>query len=186
MTPIIGVMGSSSDAFEDLAEAVAIEVARVDAHLLTGGGSGVMASVAKFYKQIKPTGLVIGILPCVAEGAGEPPVGYPNQWVDIAIQTHLYLSGAQGTSPLSRNHINILSSTAIVALPGGTGTVSEVCLAYRYRRPVMVFHREGESLSGVPEQVRQTYKIAVVAAFLNHHAARSNSAISTPFNRNGP
>ncbi len=169
MKPIIGVMGSSSDAMEPLAEAVAREIARLDVHLLTGGGPGVMASVSKFYKRLKPKGLVIGILPCASEGASEPRFGYPNQWVDIAIQTHLHLSGSQGTTPMSRNHINILSSTAIVALPGGAGTVSEVSLAYQYRRPVVVFHGDGPRLSGVPEQVQQTDDIQRVGAFLREH-----------------
>jgi len=166
MKPIIGVMGSSSDAFESLAEAIAREIARLDAYLLTGGGPGVMASVSRFYKGFKPDGLVIGVLPCLAEGANEPRFGYPNQWVDVAIQTHLHLSGAQGTLPMSRNHINILSSTAIVALPGGAGTASEVSLAHRYRRPIIVFHGDRPRLSDVSEAVCQTGDIEVVAAFL--------------------
>lgn len=169
MKPIIGVMGSSSFAFEPLAEAVAREIARCDAYLLTGGGPGVMASVSKFYKQIKPEGVVLGILPCATEGASKPGFGYPNQWVDIAIQTHLPLSGAQGTSPMSRNHINILSSTAIIALPGGAGTVSEVSLACQYRRPIIVFHGDNAKPSGIPEQVRQTGDIEIVAEFLQEH-----------------
>lgn len=168
-------MGSSSDPFESLAEAVAREIARLDAYLLTGGGPGVMASVSRFYKRFKPDGLVIGVLPCVAEGASEPRFGYPNQWVDVAIQTHLPLSGAQGTSPMSRNHINILSSKAIVALPGSAGTVSEVCLAYQYRRPVIVFHGQRPRLWGVPGQVQQTDQIAVVADFLRKSAALTNA-----------
>jgi uncharacterized protein (TIGR00725 family) len=154
---------------------VARAIAQLDAVLLTGGGPGVMASVSRFYKRFKPDGLVIGILPCVTAGASEPRFGYPNQWVDIAIQTHLPLSGTQGTSPMSRNHINILSSTAIVALPGGAGTVSEVSLACQYRRPIVVFHGDRPRLSGIPEQVHQTDDIEVVADFLREILGNSAS-----------
>jgi len=175
MKSIIGVMGSSSDAFESLAEAIAREIAQLDAVLLTGGGPGVMASVSRFYKRFKPEGLVIGVLPCIAEGASESPSGYPNPWVDVAIQTHLHLSGAQGTLPMSRNHINILSSTAIVALPGSAGTVSEVCLAHHYRRPVIVFHGDWPKLLGVPGQVQQTGHINVVADFLRKSLTNSKA-----------
>ncbi len=59
--------------------------------------------------------------------------------MEIAIATHLPLSGAQGEDPLSRNHINILSADMIVALPGGAGTLSEVRLAQRYRKPLIAW-----------------------------------------------
>jgi predicted Rossmann-fold nucleotide-binding protein len=71
---------------------------------------------------------------------------------------------------MSRNHINILSSTAIIALPGGPGTISEVCLATQYGRPVIVYHGDAQRLSGVPKEVEQTGQIAVVGAFLRKSA----------------
>ncbi len=40
----------------------------------------------------------------------------------------------QGTELSSRNHINILSSDVVVALPGSSGTWSEIQLAIRYVR----------------------------------------------------
>ena len=70
---------------------------------------------------------------------------------------------------MSRNHINVLSSTAVVALPGGAGTVSEVCLAHAYGRPVLVFHGEGGRLAGTPKEVEQTSDINQVADFLEKH-----------------
>jgi hypothetical protein len=78
-----------------------------------------------------------------------PKPGYPNPWVEIPIFTHLPLSGSQGTELLSRNHINVLSSDVIVALPGGPGTVSEVDLAKRYQRPVIAFLRSRNELPGL-------------------------------------
>ena len=171
MTPIVGVMGSGSERHDALAAALAEAIASTRACLLVGGGGGVMSSVAEHYKRLKPEGTVIGVLPCRAEGSAEPPPGYPNPWIDIAIRTHLHLTGARGTDPMSRNHINVLSSTAVVALPGGAGTVSEVCLAHAYGRPVIVFHGGMGELPGTPPAVEQTAKIEGVIDFLKRHAS---------------
>lgn len=84
-------------------------------------------------------GLCLGILPCQGEGEWTPPPGYPNPYVEIPIQTHLWLSGTQGESLASRNSINILSSDAIVVLHGQAGTISEARLAQRAGRPVALF-----------------------------------------------
>ena len=40
--------------------------------------------------------------------------------------------------PDSRNHLNVLTSTIVLALPGGEGTRSEIELAIAYGRPVAV------------------------------------------------
>jgi predicted Rossmann-fold nucleotide-binding protein len=41
---------------------------------------------------------------------------------------------------LSRNHINVLTSDAVLVLPGGSGTLSEVELAAEYGwTPVLLF-----------------------------------------------
>ncbi len=169
MIPIVGVMGSGSERHDALASAVAKAIARTRAYLLVGGGGGVMSSVAEHFKRLKPEGTVIGVLPSRAEGSAEPPPGSPNRWVDIVIQTHLHLLGAQGTEPMSRNHINVLSSTAVVALPGGAGTISEVCLAHAYGRPVIVFHGGTGELPGTPPAVEQTAGIEGVTEFLKRH-----------------
>jgi predicted Rossmann-fold nucleotide-binding protein len=42
---------------------------------------------------------------------------------------------------LSRNHINVLSADAVVALPGGAGTRSEIDLAKRYGIPLIAYGR---------------------------------------------
>ena len=60
-------------------------------------------------------------------------------WIELSIRTHLPLSGKRGTETLSRNHINVLTSDFISALPGGPGTASEVELALRYKRPLILY-----------------------------------------------
>lgn len=67
----------------------------------------------------------------LADGTINPPAGYPNPYVELCINTHLPASGTQGTQCHSRNHINILTSDIVIALPGSAGTASEVFLARR-------------------------------------------------------
>ena len=128
--PIVGVMGSGTEAHEPRAQQVGSWLATEGVHLLTGGGGGVMASVSRaFHETPGRRGLVIGVLPSSASASSEPKPGYPNPWVEIPIYTHLPFSGERGTDPLSRNHINVLTSDVVIFLPGAAGTASEAELA---------------------------------------------------------
>jgi uncharacterized protein (TIGR00725 family) len=134
-------MGSSTRAYEDLAEPLGRWLASAGVHLLTGGGVGTMEAVSRAFSDVRPrAGTVIGVLPAdLPDGVAVPRAGYPNTSVEIAILTHLPLSGIAGTDPRSRNHINVLSSDVVVVLPGNEGTESEMTLAVRYKKPVIAF-----------------------------------------------
>lgn len=121
-------------------------LASIGVHLLTGGGRGVMEEVSRHFVEVEDRkGLAIGVLPTMP-GHSRPPPGYPNQWVELAIQTHLPL-GRDPTGSQSRSHINVMSADVVVALPGARGTWSEVQLASFYRRPiVLLVGEEGRSL----------------------------------------
>ena len=117
----IGVMGSGKDEHCDLAEPLGSLLAELGVNLLTGAGGGVMTSVSRAFVQSpqRRVGICIGIVPCRSEGdRASPRDGYPNEFVELPIMTHLPLSGPHGCEDLSRNHINILSSAGIIALPG--------------------------------------------------------------------
>jgi predicted Rossmann-fold nucleotide-binding protein len=45
---------------------------------------------------------------------------------------------------MSRNHLIVLSAHAVVALPGGEGTRSEIELALEYHTPLLLFAPKGE------------------------------------------
>lgn len=152
--PIVGVMGSGSIPHEERAQAVGKWLAEQNVHLLTGGGGGVMESVSKAFYNARPRkGLVLGILPGMERTSGYQPVsGYPNQWVEVPIYTHLPLSGERGTESMSRNHINILSSDVITALPGSKGTASEIALAQHYGRPLVAFLKNRNEIEDLPEK----------------------------------
>jgi predicted Rossmann-fold nucleotide-binding protein len=93
--------------------------------------------------------------------------------VELAIYTHLPYSGTQGAHDLSRNHINVLSSAAIVALPGEAGTASEVALAVRYGKPVIAFSPDLKLVERFPQQARRVDRIDAVREFLRPYTSET-------------
>ncbi|HYO16301.1 MAG TPA: DNA-binding protein [Thermoanaerobaculia bacterium] len=136
--PIVAVIGSGDAGHgnPELAEAVGRLIATLGCHLLTGGGRGVMADACRGFASVPDrAGLSLGIIPRSAEDDG-PKDGYPNPWVEVPILTHLAgRLGPDGED--SRNAINVLTASRIVALPGGEGTRAEVKLALRNGRPIL-------------------------------------------------
>lgn len=148
--PVVGVMGSGVRAHAELAAPLGRGLARMGVHLLTGGGGGVMACASRAFAEVgSRAGVVVGVLPGrtgdTDPGQWTSPPGYPNPFVELAVRTHLAALGADGDSAASRNHVNILSSDVVVALPGGEGTASEVVLALRYGRPLVLLGDVGRA-----------------------------------------
>ena len=166
--PVVGVMGSSSRGYEDLAEPLGRWLASLGVHLLTGGGVGTMEAVSRAFAAVHPReGLVVGVLPAdLPDGIAVPRAGYPNPSVELAIFTHLPLSGISGTDARSRNHINILSSDVVIVLPGNEGTESEMTLAVRYGKPVVAYFGDHEVDWRPPDGVPVARTLAEVESFL--------------------
>lgn len=122
---IIGVMGGGSASGEDMENARRLgkEIAKQGWILLNGGrNSGIMdASAQGAYEE---GGITLGILP-------DDHPGQVSDYIRIPVLTGM------GSA---RNAINVLSSHVIVACPGGSGTVSEVALALKHGRPVILFN----------------------------------------------
>lgn len=121
---IIGVMGPGETASANL-QAVAYELGQQIAQqgwgLLTGGRDvGVMDAACRGAKSA--AGLTIGILPSSSQMAMSAAV-------DIPILTGL---------GHARNVVNILSSQVVVACGLGAGTTSEVAIALKVHRPVIL------------------------------------------------
>jgi uncharacterized protein (TIGR00725 family) len=167
-TRTVGVMGSGTHEHEDLARPLGELLANLGVNLLTGGGSGVMRAVSRaFTRSPRASGICIGVIPCANEADRRTPApGYPNDFIQLAIYTHLPYSGRLGTHDLSRNHINVLTSDAIVALPGEHGTASEVGLAVRYGKPVVIFSPEADAVAHFDASVPRLDAIAAVERFL--------------------
>lgn len=116
-----------------------------------------------FSDTLDRQGLVLGIVP--GDG-GAPWPGYPNPWVEIPIFTHLGFGGEHGTDLRSRNHINILSSDVVVALPGAEGTASEVHLAVQYKKPVVAFVDDRSAIPELPDAVPTHADIGSIQRFV--------------------
>jgi uncharacterized protein (TIGR00725 family) len=130
--PVIGVMGPAKAGIKELADAKILGelIARQGWVVLTGGrASGVMDAASEGAKSV-PGSLTIGVLP-----DGKVRV---SRYVDIAIVTDL---------GQARNNVNVMSSDIIVACGlGGTGTVSEVALALKAKKTVILL---GANKAGV-------------------------------------
>ena len=149
---LIGVIGSGSQSIPDLCVPLGTWLAEKGFDLINGGGHGVMEEVAKAFAEVKNReGRVIGVIPSLAHYSTpdqrakyEAPPGYPNTFTDIVIRTHLSFVGPEGKETASRNHIIILSSDLIIALPGSEGTRTEIELAIEYGKPLILISPDGE------------------------------------------
>jgi len=123
---IIGVMGPADAATnKDIENAFTLGklIASNGWVLLSGGGhSGVMDAVNHGAKS--ENGLTVGIL--WAQDYNEM-----SSSVDIAINTGL------GSA---RNNINVLSSDVVIACGLAAGTASEICLALKAKKPVIILN----------------------------------------------
>jgi predicted Rossmann-fold nucleotide-binding protein len=181
LLPRIAVIGSGTHPHRERARALGAAVARLGAHVVTGGGGGVMAEVARGFVEVRPRlGLSVGILPAAAPGEGvadsgpgtRPPAGYPNPWVELPILSHLPARGEEGRTPASRNHLVVLTGQIVVALPGSSGTLSEVELALAYGRPVVAHLERRNELPGLPRNVRLVPSLEEVVRLLREAVGR--------------
>ncbi|GIV20299.1 MAG: TIGR00725 family protein [Armatimonadota bacterium] len=149
---VIGVMGASQcdEQTYEMARKVGFLIAQRGAVLLCGGRGGVMEAAARGAKEAG--GLTIGVMPGV--NAREAP---PNPYIDVAIFTGL----RDG-----RNWINVCASDAIIAISGGYGTLSEIALALKIGKPVVLLRSwELPPRDFAPLYVAQTPEQAVEIAF---------------------
>ncbi len=120
---IVGVMGggATGPAVEALAFELGNRIAKERWILLNGGRAvGVMDASARGAKMAG--GFVVGILP-------DSTTRHASDYLDIPIVTGL---------GQARNSINILSSDVVVACPGGAGTLCEIALALKNKKPLIL------------------------------------------------
>jgi len=168
--PIVGIFGQGTPIDADrirLAQQLGAMVAELGAHLLTGGGYGVMeAAAAGFVAVSGRAGLSIGIVPRHPDGPfdlpNREPTGqpYPNPFVEIAIMTPLPALVPDWRREAGRNHVNVLTADAVVALPGKEGTLNELDMAAEYF---------GEAAR--PREQRRTILVGPIEAFSPAHRA---------------
>ena len=105
---------------EQLAHNLGKKVAKVADVLISGGVSGTMEAVCKGFKAAKG-GIVIGIIPSYEKNEA-------NEFVDVVIPTGM---------GLARNVLVVKSGDVVVALPGESGTLSEIAYCLQFGIPVI-------------------------------------------------
>ncbi len=114
--------GASDSAMKPVAETVGRALARAGVTLVCGGRGGVMAAAARGARQAG--GRTVGILP----GTG-PDDSPPNPSIEVPIFTGM---------GQARNLAVVLSADVVIAIGGGWGTLSEIGLARKHGRPVVL------------------------------------------------
>ena len=155
---IIGVMGGGESAPESAirdAYRLGELIAGAGWVLLCGGrGAGVMDAAARGAQS--RGGLTVGVLP--GASAAETP---PNPFVELALYTGL---------GEARNWVNVCASDALIAIGGGFGTLSEIALALKARKPVVLlgsWHFDMEGVSpNVPRARDATHAVELAFAAL--------------------
>lgn len=119
--PIVSVIGAAeSTAAQDAdAEEVGRLLAEQGIVLICGGRGGVMQAACRGAR--KAGGLTIGILPETDRGSGNP-------YLSVALPTGL---------GLARNAVVSLAGQVVIAIGGGTGTLSEIAMALKIGKKVI-------------------------------------------------
>ncbi len=167
--PVVGVMGSHEQPWAGYAGPLGAHLAGRGVHLLTGGGAGAMAAVAEaFCSAPGRQGVSIGILPADPdpEKGFAARKGYPSPWVEVAIVTPLGTFRGADDDLITRNHVNILTADAVVALPGAIGTHNEIRLARRFGKKIVLFGPAAE-FAAYAGALPVTAALAEVIAFLD-------------------
>lgn len=110
---------------ERIAYAIGSEIAKSDCVLLTGGLGGIMRAAS--HGAHDANGLTIGIIP-------QDDPSFANEYCDIVIPSGM---------GLTRDFLNALSADGVIIVGGGSGTLSEICAAYMYKKPMVAIRGTG-------------------------------------------
>ena len=129
MTPsrrhVAAVVGANSASEELLAAAELIGAGLVDAgfRVATGGLGGVMTAASRGARQTGrwTDGSVIGVLPGLVASEANP-------FVDVVVPTGMNYA---------RNIVLVAMADVVVAVGGGSGTLSEIALAWQHGKPIV-------------------------------------------------
>jgi len=119
---------------ERLAFETGAEIAKSNSILITGGLGGVMRAASKGAKD--SGGLTIGIIP-------QNDMSEANEFCDVVIPTGM---------GLMRDFLNALSADGVIAIGGGSGTLSEICAAYMYSKPIVALKNSGGTSTKFADQ----------------------------------
>jgi uncharacterized protein (TIGR00725 family) len=114
---------SASDTILEAAEAIGAGLIEAGLRVATGGLGGVMTAASRGARLTAgwTDGSVIGVLPGL-------DASHANPFVDIVIPTGMNFA---------RNTIVVAMADVVVAVGGGSGTLSEIALAWQHGKPIV-------------------------------------------------
>jgi uncharacterized protein (TIGR00725 family) len=130
---LVAVIGGGSAAPSVLEQARALgrELARARLSLVTGGLGGVMRAasrgVCEGRAELGGDSLVLGLIPGTEAAQANP-------FVDVVVPTGL---------GIGRNLLVVRSGEAVVAVGGGSGTLSELAFAWQLGKPIAALSQSG-------------------------------------------
>ena len=119
---------------EKLAYDTGSNIAKSNSVLITGGLGGVMRAAS--HGAHDAGGLIVGIIP-------QNDFSLANEFCDIVIPSGM---------GLMRDFLNALSADGVIVIGGGSGTLSEICAAYMYKKPIVALKNSGGTASKYADQ----------------------------------
>ncbi len=138
---------------EKLAYETGYEVAKSNSILITGGLGGVMKAASRGAKE--NNGLTVGIIP-------QNDMSEANEFCDVVIPSGI---------GLMRDFLNALAADGVIAIGGGSGTLSEICASYMYSKPIVVLKNSGGTATKFADQYLDHRKnVKIIGADTPKHA----------------
>jgi uncharacterized protein (TIGR00725 family) len=119
---------------EKLAYETGFEIAKSGAVLVSGGLGGVMKAGCKGAHDAG--GLTVGIIP-----QNEP--SFANEYCDIVIPTGM---------GHTRDFLTALSADGVIVIGGGSGTLTEICASYMFKKPIAALKNSGDMAEKFSDQ----------------------------------
>jgi len=119
---------------EKLAYDMGSKIAKSKSVLITGGLGGVMRAAC--HGAHDAYGITVGIIP-------QNDFSLANEFCDIVIPSGM---------GLMRDFLNALSADGVIVIGGGSGTLSEICAAYMYKKPIIALKNSGGTASKYADQ----------------------------------
>jgi uncharacterized protein (TIGR00725 family) len=149
---IVAVIGDGAASLElgEIGEAVGRGLVDAGFRIVTGGLGGVMEAASKGARSAASyrEGDVVGILPSADARSA-------NAFVDIVLPSGL---------GIARNTLVVQMADAVIAIGGGSGTLSEIALGWQLGKPVVALAVEGWSGRLAGERVDARRSDTVLAA----------------------
>jgi len=148
---IIAIIGTSSASQEVILTAEKLGTMLIDNgfRIISGGLTGVMEAVSRGARKSTKhqDGDIIGILPGFNKSDA-------NKYIDIVIPTGF---------GFARNLIIVASADIVVAIGGGSGTLSEISYAWQYQKPIIAldFKEENTLLEKIESLSHSDFKKSV-------------------------